>query len=95
MTISESIKEENYAWTCWDEKTETQQQTNLTIQLEAINQKVFMKEGRLKIYCDWVKQYRHNRIFQNNVRKSCQEFDVECTKTQSSAGSKRSKINLR
>ena len=49
-------------------------QEKLTIQLEEIYQKVQAKEARLKRYQQRVKQYRQNRIFQNNQRKFYQQL---------------------
>ena len=46
----------------------------LPIQLEEINQNVLAKEGRLKKYRQRVKQYKQNRIFQNNERKFSQQL---------------------
>ena len=40
-----------------------------TIQLEEINQKVQVEEGRLKRDRDWVKQNRQNGGFQNNEKE--------------------------
>ena len=53
----------------------------ITVQLEEINQKVLAKEGRLKRYRQRVKQYRQNRIFQNNERKFYQQLGGHDTKT--------------
>ena len=50
-------------------KKEKATQEKITIQHEEINQKVLVKEGRLKRYQQRIKQYRQNRIFQNNERK--------------------------
>ena len=79
---------------CLDEKTKTKQQTNFTIQLEEINQKILAKEGRLKRYRDRVKQYDQNRIFQNNERKFYQQVDGKCTKDISTTECKESKTML-
>ena len=46
----------------------------ITVQFEEINQKVQVKEGRLKRYRQMVKQYRQNRTFQNNERKFYQQL---------------------
>ena len=43
--------------------------TRKMIQLEEINHEVLAKEGTIKRYRQRVKQYRQNRIFQNNERK--------------------------
>ena len=59
----------------------TKQQTNVTIQLEKINQNILTKEERLKRYRDRVKQYKQNWIFQNNERKYYQQVGEECTRT--------------
>ena len=48
------------------------------VQLEGTNQKVQVKEGRLKIYRDMTKQ---NRTFQNNERKFYQQVGGEWEKT--------------
>ena len=61
------------AGTCRDKKGKATQEKK-TINLEKINQKVLAKEGRLKGYRQRVKQYRQNRIFQNNERKFYQQL---------------------
>ena len=53
----------------------------ITVQLEQINQKVLVKEGRLKRCRQRVKQYRQNRTFQNNERKFYQQPGGDDTKT--------------
>ena len=53
-----------------EEKIQRQQKT----QHEEINQKVLAKEGRLKRYCDWSKQYKQHRTFQNFERKYKQQI---------------------
>ena len=53
----------------------------ITVQLEAINQKVMAKEGILKRYRQRVKQYRQNRTFQNNERKFYQQVGGSDLKT--------------
>ena len=53
----------------------------ITVQLEEINQKVLVKERRLKRYQQRVKQYRQNRTFQNNERKFYQQLGGHDTKT--------------
>ena len=53
----------------------------ITVQLEEISQKVLAEEGRLKRYKQRVKQYRQNRIFQNNERKFYQHLGGHDTKT--------------
>ena len=53
----------------------------MTIQLEEIKQKVMAKEGRLKKYWERVKQYRQNRIFQNNERKFYLQVGEDGTKS--------------
>ena len=63
------IKQRKNAGTCWDKK-EKVTQAKQTIQPEEINQKVLAKEGRLKRYRNSIKQYRQNRIFQNNEKNS-------------------------
>ena len=45
-----------------------------------INQKL-AKEGRLKRYRDRVKQYRQNRMFQNNEKKFYQQVGGDGMKT--------------
>ena len=52
----------------------------ITVQLEEINQRVLVKEGRLKRYRQRVKQYRQNRTFQNNERKFYQHLGGHDTK---------------
>ena len=53
----------------------------ITVQLEEINQKILAKEGWLKRYRQRVKQYRQNRIFQNNERKFYQQLGGSDMKT--------------
>ena len=55
--------------------------TKMTRQFKEINQKVLMKEGKLKRYRQRVKQYRQNRTFQNNERKFYQQVRGDDTKT--------------
>ena len=62
-------------------KRKRQLKKKITIQLEDINQKVQVKEGRLKRYRQRVKQYRQNRTFQNNERKFYQQLGGDDTKT--------------
>ena len=49
--------------------------------LEETNQKVLVKEGRLKRYRQTVKQYRQNRTFLNNERKFYSQLRGRDTKT--------------
>ena len=58
-----------------------QYKKKITKQLEEINQKVKAKEGRLRRYRQRVKQYRQNRIFQNNERKFNQQVGGDGTTT--------------
>ena len=51
-----------------------------------------MKEEKLKRYLANVKQYKQNRIFQNNVRKFYQQVDRECTRTNEQADAKEAKL---
>ena len=44
------------------------------------NQKILAKEGRLKRYRDKTKQYRQNRMFQNNEKKFYRQFGGEWAK---------------
>ena len=44
------------------------------MQLEEINQKILVKRGRHKRYQDRVKQYKQNKTFQNNERKSNEQI---------------------
>ena len=60
------IKKRKNAGTC--DTKEKAIQIKLTIQLKEINPKVLAKEGRLKRYQDWVKQYRQNWTFQNKEK---------------------------
>ena len=53
----------------------------IILQLKEINQKVLVKEGRLKRYRQRVKQYKQNRTFQNNERKFYQQLGGHDTKT--------------
>ena len=62
-------------------KKEQATQEKITVQLGEINQKVLVKDGRLKRYQQRVKQYRQNRIFQNNERKFYQQLGGSDTKT--------------
>ena len=50
-------------------KSEKVQQLERNIKLEKTKQKILGKKGRLKRYWDRTKQYRRNRIFQNNEKK--------------------------
>ena len=63
------------------EKKRKATQVKQTIRLEEIDLKVLTNKGRLKRYRDKIKQYRQNRIFQNNERKFYQQVRGECTKT--------------
>ena len=65
---------------CWNKK-EKATQGKIKVQLEEINQKVLMKEGRLKRYRQRVKKYRQKRIFQNNERKCYRQLGADDTKT--------------
>ena len=51
------MKQRKNAGTCWDKK-EKAIQVKKTIQLEEINQKVLVKDEKLKRYRDRIKQYR-------------------------------------
>ena len=62
-------------------KKERAAQEKITVQLEEINQKILVKEGRLKRYRQRVKQYRQHRTFQNNKRKFYQQRGGNDTKT--------------
>ena len=53
----------------------------IIVQVKEINQKVIVKEGRLKRYRQRVKQYRKNRTFQNNERKFYQQLGGSDIKT--------------
>ena len=64
----------------WDE-AEKVRQLERKVQLEETNQKVVVKEGRLKRYRDRTKQYRQNRTFQNSERKFYQPVSGEQAKT--------------
>ena len=48
------------------------------MQLEENNQKMLMKEGRLKRYRNRVKQYKQNLLFNNNEREFYQNVVGEC-----------------
>ena len=74
------IKQRKNAGTWWNKK-EKETQEKITMQLEKINQKVLVKEGRLKIYQQRVKQYRQSRTFQSNERKFYQQVGGDDTKT--------------
>ena len=69
-------------------KKEQATQEKITVQLEEINQKELAKEGRLKRYHQRVKQYRQNRTFQNNKRKSYQQLGGSNTETYQQPDSK-------
>ena len=58
-----------------------QHKKKMTIQLEEINQKVLVKEGKLKRYRESVKQYKQNKRFQNNERKFYQQVGEDDAKT--------------
>ena len=65
------LRKVKHTGTQWKEKTpKGRLQTSLSTQLEDINQKILVKEGRLKRYQESVKQYKQNRTFQNNERNS-------------------------
>ena len=64
-----------------EQKSQAAQQLQQTIQLVKINQKDLAKERRLKRYGDRIEQYRQNRAFQNNNKKSYLQEGEECTKT--------------
>ena len=66
------IKQKKDAGTRTD-KEDKAIQGKITIKLGEINQKLLAKEGKLKKYRQRVKQYRQNRTFQNNERKSYQQ----------------------
>ena len=74
------MKQRKNAKTCWDKK-EKENIGNIAIQLEEINQKVQVKEGRLKSYRESLKQYRQNRTFQNNERKFYEQVGGDDMKT--------------
>ena len=57
------------------------QQLKLKIQHKEINQKVIVKEGRLKWYQDRIKPYIQNRTFLNNEKKFYQQVGGDCTVT--------------
>ena len=59
------------------EKGKTSSTNNRT---RGFYQKVLVKRGRLKRYRDGIKQYRQNRICQNNKRKFYPQVWEECTK---------------
>ena len=69
------IEQKNDTGTCRNKKEKATHE-RIAIQLE-INQKVLVKEGRLKRYRQGVKQYRQNRTFQNNKA----EIHVDLLKT--------------
>ena len=56
-----------------------------------INQKVLAKDGRLKRYQQRVKQYRQNRVFQNNERSFYQQLGGHDTKTYQQPDSRETK----
>ena len=62
------IKQKKDAGICWYKKEKATRE-KITVQLEEINQKVLVKEGRLKRYRQRVKPYRQNKVFENNERK--------------------------
>ena len=62
-------------------KKEQATRGKITVQLEEINQKVLVKEGRLKRYRQRVKQYRQSRTFQTNERIFHQQLGGSYTKT--------------
>ena len=73
-------------------KQKQKRQTTLTVQLEMINQKILTKEKRLKRYRDWVKQFKEDRIFQNNEKKKFyQKVGEECTRTNQQPDAKETK----
>ena len=55
-------------------KKEKSTREKLIKQLEEMNHKGLVKEGRLKRYRQSIKQYRQNRSFQNNERKFYQQL---------------------
>ena len=75
MTSSERTKKggkkrgNSLAW-----KEQNKRQTNLSEQLEEINQKILTKEGSHKRYRDRVKQYKQKKTSKNNVRKFYQKL---------------------
>ena len=85
------LEKQNEVMICWDEKTKTNQQISLTMQLEDINQKILTKYGKIKRYRDWVNQYKQNRVFPNNKRKFYQQVGGKCTKTYQQPDSKDAK----
>ena len=66
----EKWQKKKNAGICWDKKEKATQE-KITIQLEEINQKYTSERMKItnKRYRERVKQYRHNRTFQNNKRK--------------------------
>ena len=76
---AKNIKQRKDTGICRDKKEKATQK--ITIQLEEISHKLQAKEGRLKRYGQRVKQYRQNRIRQNNERKFSQQLVGDDTKT--------------
>ena len=68
-------------WNMLGQKEKKATQEKITIQLEEINQKVLVKEGRLKRYRQRVKQYGQNRKFKNNKKKFYQQVARDDMKT--------------
>ena len=71
------IKQKKDSGICRNKKEKATQE-KITVQLEEINQKVLVKERRLKRYQQRVKQYTQNRTFQNNERKFDQQLGGDC-----------------
>ena len=63
------VKTEEKRWNMLRRK-EKKTQLKLTLKLEEISHKILAKERRLKKYRYRIKQYRQNKIFQNNKRNS-------------------------
>ena len=66
------LRQRKNAETSCNEKRKAVQQLKQKVQVKEINQKVLVKKGRLKRHRDRIKQYRQNRIFQNNEKKILQ-----------------------
>ena len=66
-------------WNRWKQKGKGNTR-KIPVKHEEINQKVHVKEGKLKRYRQRLKQYRQNRTFQNNERKFYQQLGGDDTK---------------
>ena len=73
------IKQKKDAGICGNVKEKATRE-KITPRVEEIKQKVLAKERRLKRYRQRVKQYRQDRIFQNNERKFYQRLGGHDTK---------------